>query len=275
MLNHIREVGTLLDDLHIRLNSLTVNGMPLQDVRSFLDRASAATSELRIDVCFLRSRRGDGFLPLRSIPTLGNITELQLCVQPVNGRETEVLAHILNNLGKLTSLRKISCGDWKSHAMSMALRNGLMDCFSVNEVVLSNIVESHPDEIATLLSGIPSHVQSVTLKYISITDMDLVDMCEQLSSLRKLCLVKLPRISSRGIYQAVSLLPNLEVFYCSTPVNPFLLRSVINSMQLKELRELTLVVNTGLPEDYEEMLSRYFFDVCCTRHHSKTAVVPH
>ncbi|KAL6741133.1 hypothetical protein Aduo_014418 [Ancylostoma duodenale] len=270
LLSRIRELGTVLDDLHLRLTTSTMHGLTLQDIRSFLEDASAATRELRIDVLCSHSRRGDRFfLALRMLPNLDNITELQLFVEPINRRELEDLTHIFSNLGKLPFLRKISCGDWRNFGMSVALHNGLMHCSSLKEVVLSNIIECNSDELAMLLSAIPRQVQSLSLKYLSITDLELVEVCERLSSLRELKLVKLPKVSSRGIFQAISLLPHLEVFYCSIPTSAVLLRSVLNSRNLKELQKITMVITTGYPEDYEELLSQYYSNVCCTKYRSK------
>ncbi|RCN50616.1 hypothetical protein ANCCAN_03229, partial [Ancylostoma caninum] len=270
LLNRIRELGTVLDDLHLRLTTSTMHGLTIQDIRSFLEDASAATRELRIDVLCSHSRRGDRFfLALRTLPNLDNVTELQLFVEPINRRELEDLTHILNNLGKLSFLRKISCGDWRNFGMSIALHNGLMHCSSLKEVVLSNIIECNSDEMAMLVSAIPRQVQSLSLKYLSITDLELVEVCERLSSLRELKLVKLPKVSSRGIFQAVSLLEHLEVFYCSVPTSTVLLRSVLNTKNLKQLQKITMVITTGYPEDYEDLLSQHYSKVCCTKYRSK------
>ncbi|KAK6754827.1 hypothetical protein RB195_013672 [Necator americanus] len=270
LLNRIRELNTILDDFHIRLSTSTVHGLTLQDIRSFLDTSSAITHKLGIDILCSHSKRRDRFfLALRILPKLCNISELQLLVQPTNRRELEDLAHILSNLWKLPLLQKISCGDWRSYEMSIALYNGLLHCESLKAITISNIVECNPDEMATLLSGIPRQVQSLSLKHLSIIDMNLVDTCERLSSLRDLKLVKLPRISSRGILQAISLLRGLEFFYCSCPTSAVLLRSIINSGNYEHLRKITLVVTSGYPQDYEELLSKYFFNVCCSKYRSK------
>ncbi|EYC08298.1 hypothetical protein Y032_0067g98 [Ancylostoma ceylanicum] len=267
LLGRIRELGIVLDDLHLRLTTSTMHGLTMQDIRSFLEDASSAARELRIDVLCSHSRRGDRFfLALRILPNIANISELQLFVEPVNRRDIEDLTHILNNLGKLPFLRKFSCGDWRNSGLSAALHNGLLDCSSLREVVLSNIIECNPNEMVMLLSAIPRQVQSLSLKHLPITDMELV---KWLSSLRELKLVKLPKVSSRGIFQALSLLRHLEVFYCSIPTSALLLRSILISRSLKQLQKITMVITTGSPSYYEELMSEYFFNVCCTKYRSK------
>ncbi|CAJ0600341.1 unnamed protein product, partial [Cylicocyclus nassatus] len=88
-------------------------------------------------------------------------------------------------------------------------------------------------------------------------------------AIKKLKLYKLPRVSSSGIYQAISGLPNLEELHCSVPVNSAMLRSIVDSRIFRRLQNINLVITNGYPHDYEEMLSRYFVDVYCTNHHLK------
>ncbi|XGW02460.1 hypothetical protein V3C99_014473 [Haemonchus contortus] len=75
---------------------------------------------------------------------------------------------------------------------------------------------------------------------------------QRLSCLTNLRLAKLSRISSRGIFQSLSKLRQLEVLKSSVPVNSMVLRFLTNNTILRELRKFTIVVTTGTPEHYTD-----------------------
>uniref|UniRef100_A0A7I4YT36 Uncharacterized protein n=1 Tax=Haemonchus contortus TaxID=6289 RepID=A0A7I4YT36_HAECO len=268
LLDRVRNQQMVLDDIHIQLSPSSLQGVSVNAFRSFLNDVSAVTRELRIDVHSPR-RSGEILLfAIRNITFLANIAELRLFVQPSSRPEAENVTHIFNHLGKLPNLRKFACGNWKSYDVTAALSNGLRFCFLLRDLEIWNIYASVNDELTMLLSGIPSNIQILYLRSLPITDTDIVDLCQRLSCLTNLRLAKLSRISSRGIFQSLSKLRQLEVLKSSVPVNSMVLRFLTNNTILRELRKFTIVVTTGTPEHYIDTLSQHFASVHCSRHYA-------
>ncbi|WKY10581.1 hypothetical protein Q1695_002721 [Nippostrongylus brasiliensis] len=179
-----------------------------------------------------------------------------------------VMTGIEQDLGKFPRLQKLKCGGWRNYDLTSALCNGLAACFALQDLSLSNIDESSQNETAMLLSFIPSHLLSLEFKSLAVTDLDFVDLSTRLDCLTSLRLSKLLRLSARGIYQSTSNLRRLEVLYCSIPINTMVLRHLLNRSTYPKLRKMTVVMNTGTPRQYNDMLSQHFASVHCSTHYS-------
>ncbi|VDO64200.1 unnamed protein product [Heligmosomoides polygyrus] len=104
------------------------------------------------------------------------ITELELLVQPTSRQEAEDASHILTSLGKFSRLRKFVGGDWRSYDMTAALSNGLALSSRLEDLAIRNISECARDEMTTLFSVIPSHIHSLDLRSLTITDPEVIDL---------------------------------------------------------------------------------------------------
>ncbi|WKY10579.1 hypothetical protein Q1695_002721 [Nippostrongylus brasiliensis] len=260
---------TVLTDLLIRVTPYSFQGMTVPAIRNFFSTASAVTRELRIHVrCSRRSRAGALLFAIRNLPAFDSISELQFLIQPGSQQEAEDAAYLLDNLGKFPRLQKLKCGGWRNYDLTSALCNGLAACFALQDLSLSNIDESSQNETAMLLSFIPSHLLSLEFKSLAVTDLDFVDLSTRLDCLTSLRLSKLLRLSARGIYQSTSNLRRLEVLYCSIPINTMVLRHLLNRSTYPKLRKMTVVMNTGTPRQYNDMLSQHFASVHCSTHYS-------
>ncbi|KAK5982335.1 hypothetical protein GCK32_014602, partial [Trichostrongylus colubriformis] len=129
----------------------------------------------------------------------------------------------MNNLGKLSCLKKFACGNWRSYDVTAALSNGLMFCLVLQELEIRDISASVREELGLLVSRIPSNIQSLYLRSLEVTDVDMIDLCTRLSNLCGLRLARLPKVSSRGIHQSLTKLPRLQVLKCSVPISAVLL----------------------------------------------------
>ncbi|KAJ1371790.1 hypothetical protein KIN20_033798 [Parelaphostrongylus tenuis] len=270
LFDRMKKLGVVLDDLHVALNSYSVHGMTMASIRSFLMDLCSVTRNLHIGVsCPWRSNAGCFLFAVRSLLSMKNITELQLLVNPANEKETEDVIYLLHNLGAISSLRKLVCGGWKNYNMSVAFSAGLSRCYFLEELVIRNIFTSFRGEMATILCGIPTVIDSLQLEAIAVTDSEIVDLSKKFHSLRYLSLSKLPRISSSGIFKSLLLLHELKAFHCSVPVNNLVVRFFTNSANLGSLWKISIVSTAGNPDYFAKVLSKYFVRVRCSAHSFK------
>ncbi|KAK5984821.1 hypothetical protein GCK32_006241 [Trichostrongylus colubriformis] len=223
LLNRIQRLGIVLNDICIHLSPYTLLEVSVHAFRSFLNNLSAVTRQFRIVVQSLPRNDGTLLFAIRNVTFLANITELHLFVRPTTRQEAENVSHILSHLGKLSCLKKFACGNWKSYDVTAALSNGLMFCLVLQELEIRDISASVREELGLLVSRIPSNIQSLYLRSLEVTDVDMIDLCTRLSNLCGLRLARLPKVSSRGIHQSLTKLPRLQVLKCSVPISAVLL----------------------------------------------------
>ncbi|KAE9416591.1 hypothetical protein Angca_000762, partial [Angiostrongylus cantonensis] len=183
LFDRMKNLGLVLDDLHVGLSPCSVQGMTVASIRSFLMNMCSVTSDMHIGVHCPRRSNGENILfALQSLVLVDNVAfycmaNSGIVIAKRNWRTIDRMSITgVSGLSKISYLRKVVCGGWKNYDVSVGFCVGLSQCSSLKEVVIKNIVTSIRGEMVTLLSGIPNIIESLQLEAIAVTDSEIVDL---------------------------------------------------------------------------------------------------